>query len=320
MITTSRFFRALTAPYSAYPAARLQIRSYRPEWHDNHGRPGPCAWFLLDDQNIAAAAAFAAATSQQGYETYHAVLPRVNGGGKASDVRVCAWLWTDIDAGNQGRQESIALLKLATQRGIPTPNLIVASGGGIHAYWRLPDIAPCHNKIDQDIISATLKRLVLFVGGDDQSAHACPKATDVARILRPPGTHNHKRRDQPRPVELLRENSAGPLWSLRQWRSFLPPLPLPPRPLTPRPHSLRRIPMGEIPRSVSDLIQRPPRPGERNRALWRAAVAMRKRNLPQDSIAATLYAIADSCGYPDADTKKIINWSDINVVPDPEFQ
>ena len=71
------------------------------------------------------------------------------------------------------------------------PTMVIASGtpGHLQLYWHLSRPCPL------DEVESANRRLALALAGDVGSA-------DGARILRPPGTFNHKH-DPPRPVSLL---------------------------------------------------------------------------------------------------------------------
>ena len=61
----------------------------------------------------------------------------------------------------------------------PPPSMVVGSGAGQHAYWSMwPPVAP-------DVLEQTNRRIAFALGAD-------MRATDAARILRPPGTFNFK--------------------------------------------------------------------------------------------------------------------------------
>lgn len=79
------------------------------------------------------------------------------------------------------------------------PSLVIASGtpGNVHAYWALK--VPT----DADRAEGANQRLAAAVGGD-------PVCFDAARILRPPGTQNHKHAP-PTPVQLVASSSRLPL-------------------------------------------------------------------------------------------------------------
>ncbi|OGA02878.1 MAG: hypothetical protein A3I00_05830 [Betaproteobacteria bacterium RIFCSPLOWO2_02_FULL_64_12] len=63
------------------------------------------------------------------------------------------------------------------------PSAVIASGGGLHLYWFLAE--PLDLATDATRARALLRRLASLLGGDLASAEA-------ARVLRVPGTHNHK--------------------------------------------------------------------------------------------------------------------------------
>jgi hypothetical protein len=76
------------------------------------------------------------------------------------------------------------------------PSMIVASGspGHLHVYWSL------HEPVDSPQVESANRRLALALRGD-------PACVDIARVLRPPATMNHKH-SPPHPVRLLRLDPA----------------------------------------------------------------------------------------------------------------
>lgn len=82
---------------------------------------------------------------------------------------------------------------------IVSPSFVVSSGtpGHVHAYWTLAE------PVDADTLEDANRRLAAAVGGD-------PVCFDAARILRPPGTLNHKH-SPPQPVRQLAPASEAPL-------------------------------------------------------------------------------------------------------------
>jgi RepB DNA-primase from phage plasmid len=102
---------------------------------------------------------------------YVGVAPRVRPGGTAADVERVWTLWADCDS-----PAAVALLEAFR----PAPAIFVESGsGGAHGFWplRVP-LRPAHAQ-------RANRRLALALGAD-------MKSTDSPRILRPPGTLNHK--------------------------------------------------------------------------------------------------------------------------------
>ena len=76
------------------------------------------------------------------------------------------------------------------------PTMVIASGtpGHLHAYWLL------RRRYANEQIEGANRQLALHLGGDLASV-------DIARVLRPPGTLNHKR-TPPAPVELISHRPA----------------------------------------------------------------------------------------------------------------
>jgi hypothetical protein len=119
-------------------------------------------------------------------------------GGTREHVCPARVVWVDCDSG----ERSFPLERLRAF--IPPPHMVVASGGGYHAYWLLGERVE-----DLGRLREANERLAAALGGDPQSA-------DAARILRPPGTFNFKAKyPRPRPVE-LRFAAAHPLLELEE--------------------------------------------------------------------------------------------------------
>ncbi len=116
-------------------------------------------------------------------DVYVGCAPRSRRAGTKDAITAVWVLWAECD-GSAAARAALAYR--------PKPPIVVASGSGpnVHAYWPLREpLAP------RDAEIANL-RLAHGLGAD----RAC---FDVGRILRPPGSWNHKHRP-PRPVGLLR--------------------------------------------------------------------------------------------------------------------
>ncbi|HEX3509817.1 MAG TPA: DNA-primase RepB domain-containing protein [Solirubrobacteraceae bacterium] len=126
-------------------------------------------------------------------------------GGRGA-ITSCRFVWLESDHALTAER----LRAFARQ-----PSILIASGtpGHIQAYWKLDRAHPAH------AVEAINRRLAYALAGDSGCA-------DIARILRPPGTLNHKH-DAPRPVTLLalREDWTT---SLQELGSLLPRDPDPP--------------------------------------------------------------------------------------------
>jgi hypothetical protein len=122
-----------------------------------------------------------------GWDVFFGVLPRhQDDGSAASCVKETYVLWADVDAKAHGGEKLAAFLALGQAR--LAPSILVDSGNGLHCYWLLGDPVPFQQA------QAAMKGLAKAIGGDH--------VYDAARILRLPGTHNHKS-DPPKPVRLL---------------------------------------------------------------------------------------------------------------------
>jgi hypothetical protein len=113
-------------------------------------------------------------------------------------------IWIDIDVGvaepgkppkYATREEALAeFLKFQKATGLPRPSAIVFSGGGLHIYWiSAKPLTPA----EWEPYASGLRHLLLANGVKCDSG----LTTDICRLLRVPGTFNHKY-DPPRPVEL----------------------------------------------------------------------------------------------------------------------
>lgn len=165
-------------------------------------------WFSLEDRPAAAARIVELGTST---DVYVGVLPRHERAG-GSDALGQAWaLFVDLDDAEQG---AAALAGFD-----PWPHVVIRSGRGLHAYWSLRE------PLDARHVRQANRRLAHHLGAD-------MNATDAARILRPPGTLNHKYAP-PRRVECVRLD-LGPAFTAQEVVGALPdpPAPAPDRTLT----------------------------------------------------------------------------------------
>lgn len=124
-------------------------------------------------------------------DCYLGVAARARQEGTRAAVERCHVLYVDCD-----EPASIEAL----QRFTPAPSMVVHTGRGRHAYWALLE------PVGPDELEQANRRLAHALGAD-------MRATDAARILRPPGTFNFKR-GEPVPVTLeatfaIYENAAA---------------------------------------------------------------------------------------------------------------
>lgn len=214
MDDAERFLSALFRPYPADDRLRVELRCLHLD-----EQPPRRAWFPITPDGIATAARNALQWSSD-TNVYMGVLPRI-GKGRAEDVVVACWLWTDIDAATP---EDAA--RMIREVHLPVPSLVVMSGGGVHIYWPLASPVNFYSDLARLEFKSLLRRICDRIGGDHEGAHADPSCCDVARILRVPNTLNQKRGKR---VQLLRLASDAGL-EYETWRNMLPPPPPPIRP------------------------------------------------------------------------------------------
>jgi hypothetical protein len=110
-------------------------------------------------------------------DMYFGANPRANKtGGTAKDVNMARCLYADFDGGTTIEQAKMRIEESL----IPEPTAIVATGGGVHAWWRLSE--PLTN---MDIHCAYQKALAARLGSD-KCIH------DAPRLMRLPGFVNTK--------------------------------------------------------------------------------------------------------------------------------
>lgn len=132
---------------------------------------------------------------------YFAVSTRERGGKKEHIVSIPV-LWNDIDSPSSTVLETVQSFRLQ-------PSYIVYSGGGYHCYWLLKKPL---GKESIPMVEDINHRLAEHLGGDHASC-------DASRILRVPGTLNHKY-NPPREVKIVFQNDRR--YDLSDF-DFLPP-------------------------------------------------------------------------------------------------
>ena len=106
-----------------------------------------------------------------------------NGGGTKEHITEIPGVWCDVDYKETSRGILIKKLKSFPFK----PSFTVKTGGGVHFYWLFKE--PC-DKLDISKVEDVNGRIAISLGGDINSC-------DAARILRIPGTVNHKYQEKP---------------------------------------------------------------------------------------------------------------------------
>ena len=222
------FFQVLYAGYDDY-RLRFEIRRKAntedgAKWYSSH--------FPLTDEGYKKGGNAAYAMSHTA-DVYMGVLPRIGPSRDMTGVRYATHLWVEVDAGQKEYGDALNFLDAAIyDERIFQPSMIVASGGGVHAYFKLKKYIRLNTDEDRSTFSMTLKRLCMAIGNvrwdrwtlkpdDATSPFPDPKSTDPARILRVPGTINHKP-NRNCGVSVIQVNPDAPSLSYDQWQTFLP--------------------------------------------------------------------------------------------------
>jgi hypothetical protein len=172
-----------------------------------------CKSFWIKAANLAAQFESLSKENDGGQNIYFGVNPRIKVGDKKGEgVALARCLVADFD----GMNCEDAKWKIEGA-GLPPPTLMVASGHGCHAYWRLK--APIEKLWHWTQI---LKELIKAVGSD-------PAVHDPPRVLRLPGFDNRKK-DEPAPVQIVSGTKAGPWYSLASILENLPAIVFAPEP------------------------------------------------------------------------------------------
>jgi hypothetical protein len=124
------------------------------------------------------------------HDVYVGAAPRRGEIGTRDGITESPALWADLDPKDGHTRQS----RLEQLMGLPLhPSIMVWTGGGWHAYWLLEEPAEGREALER--AEAVMRRLGEGLGGDP--------VHDLPRILRVPGTRNHKY-ENPRPVMLVR--------------------------------------------------------------------------------------------------------------------
>lgn len=202
---------------------------------------------------------------QAGKDVYLGVLPRRREEGTADacvlETRV---LWADVDAKQFDGKKASALFSLG--RAQLTPSILVDSGNGFHAYWLLKAPTPFEDA------SGVMRGLAKAIGGD--AVH------DASRVLRLPGTHNHKT-DPPHPVRLLHFEPAR-RYAFTDFDAYTPEPERPARVVT----LDEPLPWDGLPDWLRELVQQGAPKGTRSEQAFKAVVWLLRFGWTEDMIQA----------------------------------
>jgi AAA domain/RepB DNA-primase N-terminal domain len=118
-------------------------------------------------------------------------------------------LFIDVDCHGDAQQLAVSTTRLL--RFALPPSIIIRSGAGLHAYWLLKE--PADVQVERVMIYALLRRLAAALDGDRAAA-------EPARVLRLPGTFNHKH--TPKRSVTIQTFLPGRRYNLSEFDEFLP--------------------------------------------------------------------------------------------------
>jgi len=140
--------------------------------------------------------------NQQNQHIYVGANPRqAEGGTRSEDVLCARCLFVDFDGIDFDKAKNIW-----QKVGLPRPTLVIASGHGVHAYWRLAE------PIKDMVLWSVLQKRLIALLTSDAAIH------DPARIMRLPGFINHKQ-----PIAMCRiiEDDEARIYELKSMISTM---------------------------------------------------------------------------------------------------
>jgi hypothetical protein len=153
--------------------------------------------------------------------------------GDATDALELPGLWADLDFGTDGHgdrkelprpPDADAAASLVQIAGLPAPTLWIHSGGGLYAWWLLQQpfaIPDSHARSYLDTLSRKWQH-VLAKAAASRGWFYGTEVSDLARVLRLPGTVNRKIAGRDRPARVTA--SDGPRYLLQDLHNAVEPL------------------------------------------------------------------------------------------------
>lgn len=143
------------------------------------------------------------ATSQENWNVYFnpVVLRQIpkKGRGSVNDTGALTCFWIDIDVETGTHNQGTALFPTTEEavrfaKGLPTPpTFIVDTGGGIHCYWAFTEpweLLDERERLDAQRHSQNFQRAIRSLAAE--MGYWVDNTSDLARVLRMPGTVNQK--------------------------------------------------------------------------------------------------------------------------------
>lgn len=170
-------------------------------------------WFPTNSAGIEQAADNAVALNQNKCDVYVGVSLHKEKGGpreraKAGTVDGIVGLYLDIDFGDHGHKKKELPPTIEDARSLlldlpkPNPTIVVHSGHGLQPWWLFKEPWLFADADDRQRAAAISRGWnLLFIRAAVKKGWAADNVGDLARVLRVPGTSNHKS-DPPVPVSI----------------------------------------------------------------------------------------------------------------------
>lgn len=253
---TISFFHALFHKLDAQE--RIELRYKQP----SVGHPMQQKFFQGSEEAMSFALRL-----RQPHDMYVGAAPREGEVGTKDGVKRLFAVWGDLDVKGEHTEES----RLEQLRNLSCPaSMLVWSGGGYHPYWMLRE--PIQGEEDLARAEKIMERIAEGLDGD--------AVYDRSRILRIPGTLNHKLED-PRPVKLVQHDPQlrYTLDQLEEMVEFFPKL---------EDSEKGKARCGKVPR---DVLNTPVPKDKRNVTLTSVAGSLRDRGLDEGTITVVLLEV-----------------------------
>ena len=205
------------------------------------------------------------------HDVYAGVAPRQGNVGTKEGVTRLLKIWSDLDI--KGHHTSASRLEQLDGLSC-SPSMLIWSGGGYHPYWSLEEQAKGSDELDR--AERIMARIAEGLDGD--AVH------DRTRILRVPGTLNHKY-DAPSPVRLVRCNPEQ-RYTLDQLEEMAESLP---RPEKDKGNGRKTKSYGG--KVKKDVLSEPICEGRRNTVLASVAGSLRDRGLDEETMKVVLLVV-----------------------------
>ncbi|MDE5414567.1 hypothetical protein [Alkalihalobacterium chitinilyticum] len=116
----------------------------------------------------------------------------------------CLWIEIDVKGGDHAANNLPTMLEVEEiLRTFPLqPSIVIHSGGGLHCYWLLNQPSIINKKSEMELAGLIISRFQsVFIRLARTKGFHIDNTSDLARVLRVPGTFNRK--TSPKPVEMI---------------------------------------------------------------------------------------------------------------------